>query len=270
MKVAKVQFTKWDKTYYFLLNNLPLEKGSRVIVETEMGQDLGEVVGLEDINQKHSPENVEAALKEMKPVLRIATAEDLAKLPSAKEKQEALTICRQLIEKRGLEMKLVDVAFSISDNRVNFAFIADGRIDFRELVKDLTSRFNKLIRLTQIGIRDEARFAGDCGHCGRQLCCRGFLKDFSSIGSEMAEAQQVIHRGSERISGVCGRLMCCLSYEYEGYKEMAARLPNIGDKITVEGKKGTVIGCHVLKQILNVEIIDPKEGRTIIQVDYKK
>lgn len=167
-------------------------------------------------------------------------------------------------------MKLVDVHFSFVGNRVNFAFIADGRVDFRDLVKDLTSHFNKLIRLTQIGIRDEARFSGDCGHCGRQLCCRGFLRDFSSIGSDMAEAQQVIHRGSERISGCCGRLMCCLAYEYEGYKEMAAKLPPIGERISVDGKRGMVVGCHVLKQTVDVEIENGRDGRTIVEVDYNK
>lgn len=271
MRVAQIQFSKWDKIYHFSAGNLPLKKGSRVIVETEMGQELGEVAGFEEISDdRAATENENGDKRELKPILRLATEDDLARLPSAKEKLEAMVICRQMIEKRELPMKLIDAAFSFSGNRLNFAFIADGRVDFRELVKDLTSHFNKLIRLTQIGIRDEARFAGDCGHCGRQLCCRGFLRDFSSIGSEMAEAQQVIHRGSERISGVCGRLMCCLSYEYEGYKSLAANLPAIGEKVTVDGKKGTVVGCHVLKQTIELEIIDSKEGRTVIEVGYKK
>jgi cell fate regulator YaaT (PSP1 superfamily) len=264
MRVAKIQFAKWDKAYDFLPGTLNLGKGDLVVVETELGQEIGEVVALYDLEGERNPSE-----PEIKPVSRLATPDDLGRLPSAKEKQEALSLCRQMIEKRELPMKLVDVNFSFTGNRVNFAFIADGRVDFRELVKDLTTHFNKLIRLTQIGIRDEARFSGDCGHCGRQLCCRGFLKDFSSIGSDMAEAQQVIHRGSERISGCCGRLMCCLSYEYQGYKEMAAKLPPIGEHITVEGKRGVVIGCHVLKQTLDVEIQDSREGRSIIEIDYK-
>jgi len=269
MRVVEIQFAKWDKIYHFLPNNIPLKKGNRVIVDTEMGQEIGDVVGFSDVSDESLLENGEEP-REMKSVVRLATNEDLDKLPSAKEKLETLAVCRRFIEKRELPMKLVDVSFSLAGNRLNFAFIADGRVDFRELVKDLTSYFNKLIRLTQIGIRDEARFSGDCGHCGRPLCCRGFLRDFSSIGSDMAEAQQVIHRGSERISGCCGRLMCCLSYEYEGYRDMAANLPPIGGKIAVNGKKGTVVGCHVLKQTVEVEIVDPKEGRTIIEVNYKK
>lgn len=271
MRVAQIQFSKWDKVYNFSVGILSLQKGSRVIVETEMGQELGEVTGFEDIpDDRAKTEGGEEEGRELKPILRLATEDDLAKLPSAKEKLEAMIVCRQMIEKRELPMKLIDAAFSFSGNRLNFAFIADGRVDFRELVKDLTSHFNKLIRLTQIGIRDEARFAGDCGHCGRGLCCRGFLRDFSSIGSEMAEAQQVIHRGSERISGVCGRLMCCLSYEYDGYKQLAANLPPIGEKITIDGRRGTVVGCHVLKQTIEFEVIDSKEGRTVTEVSYKK
>lgn len=265
MNIAKIQFSKWDKVYDFLSGALNLSKGDLVVVETELGQEIGEVVGLSD-----QPSKEGTSSEGMKTVVRIATAEDLGKLPTGKEKKEALSVCRQLIEKRELPMKLVDVHFSFVGNRVNFAFIADGRVDFRDLVKDLTSHFNKLIRLTQIGIRDEARFSGDCGHCGRQLCCRGFLRDFSSIGSDMAEAQQVIHRGSERISGCCGRLMCCLAYEYEGYKEMAAKLPPVGERISVDGKRGMVVGCHVLKQTVDVEIENGRDGRTIVEVDYNK
>jgi cell fate regulator YaaT (PSP1 superfamily) len=127
-----------------------------------------------------------------------------------------------------------------------------------------------MIRLTQIGIRDEAKMRGDCGHCGRELCCRGFIRDFESITSEMAEAQQVVHRGSERISGVCGRLMCCLSYEQLGYREMAAKMPAIGQRVNVDGKRGVVAGVHVLKQTVDVEFTDQKEGRTLLEVDLNR
>ena len=191
-------------------------------------------------------------------------------MPSQKEKEKAFEFCRQMIIKRDLPMKLVDVVFSFTGNRINFAFIADGRVDFRDLVKDLTGHFSKQIRLTQIGIRDEARLAGDYGHCGRPLCCKKFIKDFSSVSSEMAEAQQVVHRGSERISGCCGRLMCCLQYEYQGYKDLAEKMPDIGQKVNVDGKKGIVAGVHILKQSVEVEFKDEKDGKIIIEVDLNR
>lgn len=284
MNVVQIQFARWDKIYHFSPNNLSLEKGDRVIVETEMGQEMGEVVGFEEVDStpgavemvvsnEITPDGVEEKKiekREIKPILRKATQADFEKLPSKKEKEEAFDFCRKMIEKRDLSMKLVDVVFSFTGSRINFAFIADGRVDFRDLVKDLTGHFGKQIRLTQIGIRDEARLAGDYGHCGRPLCCKKFIKDFSSISSEMAEAQQVVHRGSERISGCCGRLMCCLQYEYKGYKDLAEKMPNMGQKVNVDGKKGVVIGVHILKQTVDVEFKDAKEGRTVVEVDLNR
>jgi cell fate regulator YaaT (PSP1 superfamily) len=284
MRVVQIQFARWDKIYHFSLNDLTLEKGDRVIVETELGQEMGEVVGFEEVEDKagsveivvsseinaEGVEEKKIEKREIKPVLRLANKGDFEKLPSKKEKEEAFDFCRKMIEKRDLPMKLVDVVFSFTGNRINFAFIADGRVDFRDLVKDLTAHFGKQIRLTQIGIRDEARLSGDYGHCGRPLCCKKFIKDFSSISSEMAEAQQVVHRGSERISGCCGRLMCCLQYEYQGYKEMAEKMPAIGQKVNVDGKKGIVISAHVLKQTVDVEFIDQKEGRIVTEVDLNR
>jgi cell fate regulator YaaT (PSP1 superfamily) len=284
MKVVQIQFARWDKIYHFSPNNLALAKGDRVIVDTELGMEMGEVVGFEEVEDKSgsveivvsseiNAEGVEekkVEKREIKPVLRKANQSDFEKLPSKKEKEDAFDFCRKMIEKRDLPMKLVDVVFSFTGNRINFAFIADGRVDFRDLVKDLTGHFGKQIRLTQIGIRDEARLAGDYGHCGRPLCCKKFIKDFSSISSEMAEAQQVVHRGSERISGCCGRLMCCLQYEYHGYKEMAEKMPAIGQKVNVDGKKGVVVGTHVLKQSVEVEFQDEKDGRIVIEVDLNR
>jgi cell fate regulator YaaT (PSP1 superfamily) len=285
MKVVQVQFARWDKIYHFSQNALSLEKGDRVIVETELGQEMGEVVGFEDIadaeagsvelvvSSEISAEGVEEKKiekREIKPIISKAGQADFEKLPSQKEKEEAFTFCRQMILKRDLPMKLVDVVFSFTGNRINFAFIADGRVDFRDLVKDLSGHFGKQIRLTQIGIRDEARLAGDYGHCGRPLCCKKFIKDFSSVSSEMAEAQQVVHRGSDRISGCCGRLMCCLQYEYQGYKDLAEKMPALGQKVNVDGKKGVVVGAHVLKQTVEVEFRDEKEGRRIVEVDLNR
>lgn len=266
MKIAQVQFAPWDKVYNFSVGSLNLSVGDYVIVKTELGLELGKVIILMD--EKVDEKNV----REIKPVIRLANYDDIASLPGADKKQEVLEFCQQMIEKHDLPMKLVDVHFSYESNRYNFAFISDNRVDFRELVKDLAGRFNANIRLTQIGTRDEAKITGDCGPCGRGLCCRGFLTEFSSITSEMAEAQQVVHRGSDRISGMCGRLMCCLSYEYEGYKEMAGKLPPIGTKVSVDGTRGVIIGHHILKQTVDVRIAGtkPDERDTVIEVDINR
>ena len=168
-------------------------------------------------------------------------------------------------------LKLVGVNFSFDNSRVTFAFSAEGRVDFRELVKELTYHFNKSIRLNQIGTRDEAKTMGDCGPCGKSLCCKKFIKDFSSITSEMAETQQVVHRGSSRISGICGRLMCCLAYEQQGYEEMCKKLPAVGTRVNVDGKRGVIVGHHVLKQSVDVEFDADKDGNAMVmEVDLNR
>lgn len=266
MIYAQVQFTPWDKVYNFSLGNAQAAVGDFVIVETELGLELGKLLKLSETPLEGNSE------RELKPILRKASYDDVARLKSSEEKNEALDFCRQMIKKYDLPMKLVDVHFSFEGGRINFAFIADGRVDFRELVKDLAAHFGVNIRLTQIGTRDEAKATGDCGPCGRELCCRKFLSEFSSITSEMAEAQQVVHRGSERISGMCGRLMCCLSFEYEGYKEMAGELPPLGTKVSVDGTRGVIVGQHILKQTVDVKISSGKEGGrdTVIEVDIHR
>lgn len=266
MMIAQVQFAPWDKIYNFAVGQLELSTGDYVIVRTELGTELGKITRIfaDDGEGKEG--------REIKPILRKAEYDDIAKLPSQERKEEVMEFCREMIAKHDLPMKLVDVHFAYDSNRYNFAFISDNRVDFRELVKDLAGHFGANIRLTQIGTRDEAKIMGDCGPCGRQLCCRGFLDEFSSITSEMAEAQQVVHRGSERISGMCGRLMCCLSYEYEGYKEMAGHLPPIGTRVNVDGARGVIIGHHILKQSVDVRIAGEKEGDrdTVIEVDINR
>jgi len=273
MLITQVQFAPWDKVYNFSAGSVEFAVGDYVIVKTELGMELGKVISLFKSETKAEGEATAGALsREIKPVIRKASYDDIAQLPDAAKKEEVMEFCREMMVKHELPMKLVDVHFSLDGNRYNFAFIADGRVDFRELVKDLAGRFNANIRLTQIGTRDEAKITGDCGPCGRGLCCRGFLKEFSSITSEMAEAQQVVHRGSDRISGMCGRLMCCLSYEYEGYKAMAGELPPIGTKVNVDGARGVVIGHHILKQTVDVRIQAEKsdERDTIIEVDINR
>lgn len=270
MKIAQIQFTPWDKVYNFGAEDFKIKRGDYVVVETELGEELGKVLILEDRDPK--PDELSGGERALKAVKRIATLTDLGRMASQDKKNEALEVCREFVIKRGLDIKLVDVSFSFVGNRLNFAFTADGRVDFRDLVKDLTSHFNAQIRLTQIGTRDEARFSGDCGPCGKVLCCKGYIREFFSITSDMAEAQQVVHRGSERISGMCGRLMCCLSFEYEGYKEMAGNLPPIGTKVNVDGTRGVVVGHHILKQSVDVKFPGTKEGERdfVVQVDINR
>jgi cell fate regulator YaaT (PSP1 superfamily) len=165
-------------------------------------------------------------------------------------------------------MKVVDAHFSFDGGRLIFPFIADGRVDFRQLVKDLTHHFQKSIRLQQIGIRDEAKITGDFGSCGRQLCCKTHLKSLVSITSELAEVQQIAHRGSERLSGQCGRLRCCLAYEGKNYEELASNLPAIGSTIKTPQGKGEVIGWHTLKQTVDVALNGDRNN--VIEFSLKK
>jgi cell fate regulator YaaT (PSP1 superfamily) len=263
MKIVQVAFAPWDKRYNFSVAGLDLAIGDDVIVDTEFGLEFGKVAGFGESSSDEA--------ETIKPVVRLANASDYEKMASSDRKEDAMDYCRKLIIDYNLPMKLVDVHFSMAGNKINFAFASDGRVDFRQLVKDLTVHFNSGIRLTQIGSRDEARISGDCGHCGRELCCKKFIKDFSSISSEMAEAQQVVHRGSDRISGQCGRLMCCLQYEYVGYQDMAKKLPPIGTRVNVDGERGEVIGHHILKQSVDVKFPGERgDGYRIVQVDLNR
>lgn len=265
MNIAKIQFSPWDKIYDFKLPHSleNTKKDSYVIVETELGLELGKIISI----VKNSEDN-----ENLKLVKRLAEFSDVEKVTDKKRREEVLTYCREMIEKYNLKMKLIDVHFSMSGSRINFAFTSDGRVDFRDLVKNLAGRFSANIRLTQIGTRDEARLSGDCGPCGRSLCCKEFIDDFCSITSEMAEVQQVVHRGSDRISGMCGRLMCCLSYEFEGYKELAGKLPPIGTAVNVDGARGEVIGHNTLKQTVKVRLRPGKkdERPVILEVDINR
>ncbi len=290
MRVAQVQFASWDKKYNFEPAGLDVKVGDQVIVKTELGVELGKVVGFLDMPEaadvkkevgaedgtvpsagSAGSQQVGSGVAEVKKILRKATAADFEKLPEEKKKKKDFAYCRKIIEKYQLPMKLVDVHYSFDGARVTFPFIADSRVDFRELVKDLTKHFNANIRLQQIGIRDEARFCGDFGHCGRPLCCGRFLGELNSITSEMAELQQCVHRGSERISGICGRLMCCLSFEEDGYKKLAENLPPLDSEVKVEGKKGRVVAHHILKQTVSV-LLDGGNGESggVVEVEAAK
>ncbi len=190
-------------------------------------------------------------------ILRKASLRDLNTIKDLKKKEaEALEICRREVRKNSLPMKIVSCHYAFDGGSVTFAFIADGRIDFRDLVKNLSRTFQRSIRLHQIGARDEARNKGGYGICGRELCCIRFQGDLPSISSDMAKAQQIIRRGSERISGICGRLMCCLAYEAQQYQEALAKMPAPGSEMKVEGKIGRVKEVNALEGNVLVEFPD--------------
>lgn len=255
MLIPIVQFNPWDKNYALNPNNLKINRGDFIIASIDHGTEAGKIIDFEEIS--------ETQLKELninRVIDRQATSDDLEIIKSFQaEKEATLDFCKKLIKKHGLEMKLVDAYFSFDNQRLTFAFIADGRVDFRELVKELGRHFQKLIRLHQIGVRDEAKLAGNIGCCGLIQCCRGHLKKLGNVVSEYAEDQQVVHRGSERLSGVCGRLKCCLAYEEDLYKELAQKLPPIGTQLKTKYGKGEVIGWHTLKGVVEVRI-EPERG----------
>ncbi len=260
--IIGVRFRKAGKIYYFEPNGLEVEVGQHVIVETSRGVEYGTVV--------LSPREVsdEAITSPLKPVIRLATPEDDAVEAANKEKEkEAMTICREKIAKHELEMRLLDCEYTFDGNKVLFYFTADGRVDFRELVKDLAAVFRIRIELRQIGVRDETKIVGGIGICGRALCCHTYLADFAPVSIRMAKEQN-LSLNPTKISGVCGRLMCCLKNEEEAYEELNSRLPNIGDRVTTnDGLQGEVSAVSVLKQMVKVIVTledDVKESR-----DYK-
>ncbi|MDA3839722.1 MAG: regulatory iron-sulfur-containing complex subunit RicT [Patescibacteria group bacterium] len=283
MRKIKVQISQWDRDGIFDCDeDIELALGDKVLVtigdEEEIGTvtdfiekgDQSTVVKANEGKDKNEANPDEKDLK--RTIEGKASIEDIRNLPDSNTRQAMLDRCKQLIIEHELQMKLVDVHISLDNSKASFAFIADGRVDFRGLVRDLTRTFNKTIRLQQLGIRDEARIAGDVGHCGRNLCCRSHLKELASITSDMAEVQQCAHRGSDRISGVCGRLMCCLSYEEEGYKELDKKMPKVGTKVNVDGRKGVIIAQHHLKETVDVEFPAGKgeRGTTRVEVDLNR
>lgn len=269
MQIIEVQFAPWDQRYYFKPedtqgNSLDLKKGDKVIIETAIGTDVGEIVARGELAE------LPAGLDEIKPVERIATPEDELKgLTLNKDRKKLLEECKKSIKKHQLTMKLIDVHVSFDDKRITYAFIADGRIDFRDLVKDLIRKYQKSIRLQQIGVRDEAKVFGDIGSCGRKLCCTSFLDELGNVSTDYAKNQQVAHRGSERLSGLCDRLKCCLRYEEPVYQELSQNFPAIGQKVKVKSNEGIVVDWHVLKGTVDVNI--GKGGdRVIVEMPIKK
>ncbi|MBQ3665951.1 MAG: stage 0 sporulation family protein [Lachnospiraceae bacterium] len=258
VKIIGVRFRRAGKIYYFAPGNLKVEKGDHVIVETARGVEYGSVVlGIRQIED-------EEITSPLKSVIRIATHEDdeIEKNNRAKEK-EAFKICLEKIAKHGLEMKLIDAEYTFDNNKVLFYFTADGRIDFRELVKDLASVFKTRIELRQIGVRDETKIIGGYSICGRPLCCSTYLSDFIPVSIKMAKDQN-LSLNPTKISGMCGRLMCCLKNEQDTYEYLNSRLPEVGDTVTTnDGLKGEVHSVSVLRQLVKVlvNVDDEKEIR---------
>ncbi|MBQ7919408.1 MAG: stage 0 sporulation family protein, partial [Lachnospiraceae bacterium] len=249
IKVIGVRFRTAGKIYFFDPLTFDIKRGDHVIVETARGIEFGTVVG--DIREVEE----DKVIQPLKPVLRIATERDVQQEACNKEKEkEAYKVCLEKIRKHGLEMKLIDAEYTFDNNKVLFYFTADGRIDFRELVKDLAAVFKTRIELRQIGVRDETRIMGGIGICGRPLCCHTHLSDFIPVSIKMAKEQN-LSLNPTKISGVCGRLMCCLKHEEETYEELNKALPNVGDYVnTDDGLKGEVQSVNVLRQLVKVVV----------------
>lgn len=247
VKIIGVRFRTAGKIYFFDPGDQDVKKADHVIVETARGQEYGTVVGV----PREVPE--EEIVQPLKPIIRIATEQDDEKAVKNKEKEkEAFKICLEKISNRDLQMKLIDAEYTFDNNKLLFYFTADGRVDFRELVKDLASVFKTRIELRQIGVRDEAKIRGGIGICGRPLCCHAHLSDFIPVSIKMAKEQN-LSLNPTKISGVCGRLMCCLKHEEETYEELNKGLPNVGDFVTTkDGSKGEVHSVNVLRQLVKV------------------
>ena len=256
IKVIGVRFRTAGKVYFFDPLQLEIKRGDHVIVETARGIEFGTVVaGVHEVED-------DKVIQPLKPVMRIAGERDIEQEAANKEKEkEAFKICKEKILKHGLEMKLIDAEYTFDNNKVLFYFTADGRIDFRELVKDLASVFKTRIELRQIGVRDETKIRGGIGICGRPLCCHSYLSDFVPVSIKMAKEQN-LSLNPTKISGVCGRLMCCLKNEEDTYEELNRKLPGVGDYVqTADGLHGEVQSVNVLRQLVKVlvEAGDEKE-----------
>ncbi|WP_251499194.1 PSP1 domain-containing protein [Otoolea muris] len=258
IKVIGVRFRKAGKVYYFDPAGMEIKTGDHVIVETARGVEFGEVVlGAREVNE-------EKVIQPLKSVIRMANKNDEEIERRNKEKEkEAFQICLQKIKKHELQMKLIDAEYTFDNNKVLFYFTADGRIDFRELVKDLASVFKTRIELRQIGVRDETKIMGGIGICGRSLCCHSYLSEFIPVSIKMAKEQN-LSLNPTKISGVCGRLMCCLKNEEETYEDLNSRLPGIGDYVTTDdGLKGEVHSVSVLRQLVKVIVTVDRDEKEI-------
>ena len=267
-KVISVRFKENGKSYYFDPGDAAIHTGEYVIVETARGVECGEVVqGVRELADAAVP-------KALKPITRMADSVDIRRMRQNREDEKrAYHTCQECIARHGLEMKLVEAEYTLDRSKIMFYFTADGRVDFRELVKDLAGIFHTRIELRQIGVRDESKMIGGLGICGQPFCCSRFLKDFQPVSIKMAKEQN-LSLNPTKISGVCGRLMCCLKNEEETYEYLNSRLPNVGDYVTTDdGLKGEVSSVSVLRQMVKVlvEVDDEKEIRdySVDQLKFK-
>lgn len=260
IKVVGVRFKKAGKIYYFDPADMDIQKGSYVVVETARGVEFGEcVIGIKEISEY----DIVAPLKS---VLRIATEEDINKHFKNKDKEkDAFEVCLKKIKEHGLTMKLIDVEYTFDNNKVIFYFTADGRVDFRELVKDLAAIFKTRIELRQIGVRDEAKMLGGLGPCGRTLCCSTFLGNFASVSIKMAKEQN-LSLNPTKISGICGRLMCCLNYEQSTYEDIRKRMPKVGSIVKTSEGTGEVFSNNIVKESVKVKL---RKGEEEILEEFK-
>ncbi|WP_096186133.1 PSP1 domain-containing protein [Evansella halocellulosilytica] len=251
-RVVGVRFKKAGKIYYFSPGEIDIQVDDYVIVETARGIEFGKVViGIKEVDEND-------VVLPLKSVLRLATEKDkLIVEENREESQKAFEVCLSKITEHDLDMKLVDVEYTFDRNKVLFYFTADGRIDFRELVKDLASIFRTRIELRQIGVRDEAKMLGGIGPCGRMLCCSTFLGDFEPVSIKMAKDQN-LSLNPTKISGLCGRLMCCLKYENDMYESAKKELPDLNEEMKTSYGKGKVVGLNMLERLVQIEIYESK------------
>ena len=260
VKVIGVRFRRVGKIYYFDPLDMEIKQGDHVIVETARGVEYGYVVlGIREVAE-------DKVILPLKPVLRIATPkDDEQELNNKSKEKDAFKICLEKIKKHGLEMKLIDAEYTFDNNKVLFYFTADGRIDFRELVKDLAAVFKTRIELRQIGVRDETKILGGIGICGRPLCCSTYLSEFVPVSIKMAK-EQSLSLNPTKISGVCGRLMCCLKHEQDTYEYLNEKLPNVGDFVrTIDGNKGEVMSVNVLRQKVKIVVTDKDDNKEVME-----
>ena len=264
VKIVGVRFRNAGKVYYFDPKGYKIKAGDHVIVETARGVEYGTVIGgIREVTD-------DRVVQPLKAVIRVATQEDdlRAEKSRAKEK-DAMPICNEKIRKHKLDMKLIDAEYTFDNNKVLFYFTADGRIDFRELVKDLAAVFKMRIELRQIGVRDETKILGGIGICGRVLCCNSFLSEFAPVSIKMAKEQN-LSLNPTKISGVCGRLMCCLKNEEDTYEYLNSKLPNIGESVTtIDGVRGEVQSVNVLRQKVKV-LIDAGDEKELREYDVRE
>ncbi|MCI7249273.1 MAG: stage 0 sporulation family protein [Clostridiales bacterium] len=257
-KVVGVKFKDAGKLYYFSPGNIDVKTGDNVIVETARGLEFGNVtMGITDIKESE-------LVAPLKNIIRIATRKDVEKhKENLAKRDEALRICQEKVDAHKIEMKLIDVEYTFDNSKVVFYFTADGRVDFRELVKDLASVFRMRIELRQIGVRDEAKMLGGVGTCGRGLCCNTWLRDFEPVSIKMAKVQNLSLNPS-KISGMCGRLMCCLKFENEAYNYLKKGMPSVGERIKTPDGKALVTEVNILENIVKTRLIleegDKKKG----------